>query len=77
MPPDLLNKLLNQHLTKEVAIGIADMSDFVPTLDIELPPNLASGLPKPSAMLKSDWQYIADNRPAWTERWNKDILAAK
>ena len=77
VPAEMLNKLLNAHLNKEVAIGIADMSDFVPTLNLELPPNLASVLPKPSAMLRSDWKLISENRPAWTERWNKEILAAK
>ena len=75
-PADLLNELIDDHLTKDVQLGVADLSDFVPTIDIQMPPEL-SLLPKPTAMLKTDWKYVNDNRPAWTDRWNKEILAAK
>jgi len=75
-PTDLLTKLINEHLTPAVELGVADLADFVPTIDVALPASL-SLLPKPGAMLKTDWNVVNTNRPAWTDRWNKEILAAK
>jgi putative spermidine/putrescine transport system substrate-binding protein len=75
VPLELLNKLIDFNLKKEVQIGIAEATDFVPTHDMEYPPSLMGQIPKPADMLASDWKFITDNRPAWTDRWNKDILA--
>lgn len=75
VPLELLNKLIDYNLRKEIQIAVAEATDFVPTHDMEYPPSLAGQLPKPSDMLGSDWKYITDNRPAWTDRWNKEILA--
>lgn len=75
VPLEILNKLIDFNLRKEVQIAIAEATDFVPTHDMEYPPSLAGAIPKPADMLASDWKFITDNRPAWTDRWNKEILA--
>jgi ABC-type thiamine transport system substrate-binding protein len=72
---EILHKLIDFNLKKEVQIGIAEATDFVPTHDMEYPPSLVGQIPKPADMLASDWKFITDNRPAWTDRWNKEILA--
>jgi putative spermidine/putrescine transport system substrate-binding protein len=75
VPMEILHKLVDFNLKKEVQIGIAEATDFVPTHDMEYPPSLVGQIPKPADMLASDWKYITDNRPTWTDRWNKEILA--
>ncbi|PYO36793.1 MAG: ABC transporter substrate-binding protein, partial [Candidatus Rokuibacteriota bacterium] len=75
---DLAWKLIDAYLSPEVQLAYATELYFSPTnRNVKLPPDVAGKIisdPKDvERLFIFDWSQIAQQRPAWTERWNKEI----
>ena len=75
---DLAWKLIDAYLSPEVQLAFATELFFSPTnRTVKLPPDVAgkiiSGPKDVERLFIFDWSQIAQQRPAWTERWNKEI----
>ena len=62
----------------DVQLAFATELFFSPTnRTVKLPPDVAgkiiSGPKDVERLFIFDWSQIAQQRPAWTERWNKEI----
>jgi putative spermidine/putrescine transport system substrate-binding protein len=75
---ELAWKLIDLYLSPEVQTAFATELFFSPTnKTVKLPPEVAkkiiAGPADVEKLLIFDWQQIAHQRPAWTERWNKEL----
>jgi len=75
---ELAWKLVDAYLSPEVQLAFATELYFSPTSrNVKLPPDVAakiiSGPKDVERLVIFDWSQIAPQRPAWTERWNKEI----
>jgi len=75
---DLAWKLIDAYLSPEVQLAYATELYFSPTnRNVKLPPDVAgkiiSGPKDVERLFIFDWSQIAQQRPAWTERWNKEL----
>ncbi len=75
---ELAWKLIDAYLSPEVQQAFATELYFSPTnRTVKLPPEVAgkiiSGPKDVERLIIFDWSQIARQRPAWTERWNKEI----
>jgi putative spermidine/putrescine transport system substrate-binding protein len=75
---ELAWKLIDAYLSPEVQLAYATELFFSPTnRTVKLPPEVAkriiSGPRDVEQLVIFDWSQIAKQRPAWTERWNKEI----
>ncbi len=75
---DLAWKLIDSYLSPEVQLTFATELFFSPTnRNVKLPSDVAgkiiSGPKDVERLFIFDWSQIAQQRPAWTERWNKEI----
>lgn len=75
---DLAHKYINYLLSEESQQCFAEKQFAGPVnRKVKLDPKLAEVVPYGPAIEKlyfPDVSYIAANRPAWTERWNKEIV---
>lgn len=74
---ELAWKLIDAYLSPEVQLAYATELFFSPTnRTVKLPSEVArkiiSGPRDVDALVIFDWSQIAKQRPAWTERWNKE-----
>ena len=75
---ELAWKLIDMYLSPEVQLAFASELFFSPTnRTVKLPPDVArkiiSGPADVEKLVLFDWAQIAKQRPAWTERWNKEL----
>lgn len=71
---DVAAGVINQMLTPASQVQIADTMRWTPSNpDTRLPPELASQVPAVDKLAVLDRELINTNRPAWTDRWNRQI----
>jgi putative spermidine/putrescine transport system substrate-binding protein len=75
---ELAHKFIDMLLSKEEQENSARYVGFGPmSKKAELPPDVAStvlyGAENVQRLFVPDWKVVNANRPAWTERWNKEI----
>jgi putative spermidine/putrescine transport system substrate-binding protein len=75
---ELAWKFVNEYLTPEVQLAYATELFFSPTnRNVKLPAEVAakiiSGPKDVDSLVIFDWSQIVKQRPAWTERWNREI----
>jgi putative spermidine/putrescine transport system substrate-binding protein len=71
---DLAREAVNHFLSVETQTAIAQTLQWAPTNSrVKLPPALAAQLPRPEQLITLDMKTMTENRPRWTERWNKEI----
>jgi putative spermidine/putrescine transport system substrate-binding protein len=71
---DVASGVINQMLTPASQVQIADTMRWTPSNpETRLPPELASQVPAVDKLAILDRDLINTNRPAWTDRWNRQI----
>jgi putative spermidine/putrescine transport system substrate-binding protein len=75
---DLAEKFLNYLIGQEAQELMAQKLGWMPVnKSAKLPSNMAAIIASPAGsgdnMVSMDWKYLGEQRPAWTERWNKEI----
>ena len=71
---DLARQAVEQFISLESQTGIAEQLNWSPTnAKVQLPASLAAQLPKPSQLVVLDEKAMTEQRPQWTERWNRMI----
>jgi putative spermidine/putrescine transport system substrate-binding protein len=75
---ELAHKFIDMLLSKEEQENSAKYVGFGPlNKKAQLPPDVASsvlyGADAVQRLVIPDWKLVNANRPAWTERWNKEI----
>jgi putative spermidine/putrescine transport system substrate-binding protein len=71
---DLAREAVNRFLGPDTQGAIAELLQWAPTNGkLKLPEALARQLPRPDQLVTLDMSTMTANRPAWTERWNKEI----
>ncbi len=77
--PELAKMFIDMALSVETQTAYAKDLHFGPTNSkVTLTSQEAEGVistpEQVKTLLQLDWPYIIANRPAWTDRWNKEIL---
>jgi len=68
--PDLSLAFINEMLGAELQAVLARTAFAIPTnKEVKAP----AGIPDASRVFTPDWAYVAKNRNAWVERWDKDM----
>jgi putative spermidine/putrescine transport system substrate-binding protein len=71
---DVASGVINQMLTPESQVAIADTMRWTPSNpDTRLPAELAAQVPAVDRLALLDRDMINQQRPAWTDRWNRQI----
>jgi putative spermidine/putrescine transport system substrate-binding protein len=75
---ELAWKLVDMYLSPEVQLAFATELFFGPAVkNVTLPPDVAKKVVASPAdvdkLILFDWTKIARERPAWTERWNREM----
>jgi len=71
---DVAAGVINRMLTPESQVAIADTMRWTPSNpDTRLPAALAAEVPAVGRLAVLDRTRINDMRPAWTDRWNRQI----
>ncbi len=75
---ELAEKFLNYLIGREAQELMADKLGWMPVnKSAKLPSDMAAIIASPPGsgdnMVSLDWKYLGEQRPAWTERWNKEI----
>ena len=71
---DLARAAADQFLSVESQTGLAQRLQWAPTNSrVQLPEALAHQLPRPDQFVTLDMATMTASRPAWTERWNREI----
>jgi putative spermidine/putrescine transport system substrate-binding protein len=75
---DLAEKFINYLIGREAQELMATKLGWMPANKMaKLPSDMAAIIASPPGsgdnMVSMDWTYLAEQRPAWVERWNKEI----
>jgi putative spermidine/putrescine transport system substrate-binding protein len=75
---ELAEQFLNYLISKEAQELIASKLGWMPVnKSAQLPSDMAAVITSPPGsgdnMVSLDWTYLGQQRPAWTERWNKEV----
>lgn len=71
---DIAGVVVDKHLDPEVQVEIARQIGWAPaSTAAELPPEVARFMAPTDRLAQIDRDYVNANRPAWTERFNRDI----
>jgi putative spermidine/putrescine transport system substrate-binding protein len=71
---DVARAAAGQFLSVESQTAIAEMLQWAPTnRQVKLPEALASQLPRTEQLVRLDMKTMTEQRPQWTERWNREI----
>ena len=71
---DLARQAVNRFISVDSQTAIAEMLQWAPTNGkVHLPDALAQQLPRPEQLAALDMATMTQNRPQWTERWNREI----
>jgi putative spermidine/putrescine transport system substrate-binding protein len=71
---DLAEYYINIAFTPEAQRGFAEDGLFSPTLrGVQIPDSVKDKVVPTNKLLPFDWDILAANRPAWTERWNREV----
>lgn len=78
---DLAEKYVDFALSKAAQLGNARDIYLGPTINVEVPADLAKLLPvseqQKALLIRPDWIYITQVRPEWVDRWNREILTIR
>jgi putative spermidine/putrescine transport system substrate-binding protein len=69
-PSGLADAVINEFLGTEAQGILADKAFVAPTNPATKTP---AGFPDGAALFAPDWEFFAKNRPAWVERWVKEM----
>ena len=67
---DLAFAYVNELLGAEVQSKIAPPTFALPT-NVDVPP--PAGMPTDTPIHAIDWAYVAANRTAWVQRWDREM----
>jgi putative spermidine/putrescine transport system substrate-binding protein len=71
---DLAREAVNHFISVECQSGIAEQLQWAPSnARVTLPDALARQLPRADQLVTLDMRTMTQNRPQWTERWNREI----
>jgi putative spermidine/putrescine transport system substrate-binding protein len=71
---ELARAAVDHFVSVECQTGIAEQLQWAPTNSkVKLPEALARQLPAPDQLISLDGNIMTQQRPQWTERWNKEI----
>jgi putative spermidine/putrescine transport system substrate-binding protein len=71
---DLAREAVNHFMSVECQTAIAEQLQWAPTNGkVKLPDALAQQLPRPDQLATLDSKTMTEQRPKWTERWNREI----
>ena len=71
---DMASVIIDRMLSPESQVAIAQEVVWGPSNpDVQLPPELAKFFPRIDQLARLDRDKINANRPAWTDRWNREI----
>jgi putative spermidine/putrescine transport system substrate-binding protein len=71
---DIAGVVVDKHLDPAVQVEIARQIGWAPaSTAAELPPEVARFMAPTDRLAQIDRDYVNANRPAWTERFNRDI----
>jgi putative spermidine/putrescine transport system substrate-binding protein len=71
---ELARAAVDHFVSVPCQTGIAEQLQWAPTNSrVQLPEALARQLPRPDQLISLDGTVMTQQRPQWTERWNKEI----
>lgn len=71
---DLAREAVSQFISPESQAAIAQQLQWAPSnAKTQLAEELAKQLPQPDQLITLDMTSMTQNRPQWTERWNREI----